>query len=312
MTENTLYDTVIIGGGPAGLSAGIYAGRSAMKTAIIESIVAGGQIATTDEIENYPGVKATTGPNLSEIMREQAEGFGVEFVNDEAYEVAKTDEDTFKVTCYGATYEAKTLIYTAGATPRPAGFDGEEKYKGRGVSYCATCDASFYKGKTVYVIGGGNSAVEEALYLTNFADKVIVLVRKDHFRAPQSIVSKLVASDKVEVRFNTKVAAVDGQMLLTSITLEDTVTHEQHTEEYEMGSFGIFVFVGHNPVTELIAPFVEIGSHGGILVEEQTMKTKTEGLYVAGDVREKKLRQVITAASDGAIAATSAYEYINF
>ena len=303
------YDVVIIGAGPAGLSAAIYAARSSLRTIVLEQTLPGGQITQTDVIDNYPGVAAISGSELGMRMQEQAEGFGVEIAYRGVTKITHK-EGTFVLTLdNNETLTVPAVIYTAGATPRMAGFDGEERFRGRGVSYCATCDGMFYRGKRVFVIGGGNSACEEALFLTNFADRVTMVVRRDVFRAPKGIADKVLAHDKIDVMFTTKIAAVDGGDLLSSVTLEDTRTGERTTETFDEGSFGIFVFTGHDPQTELVRDLVDLGPSGGIVTDE-LMATKTPGLYCAGDVREKRVRQVITAAADGAIAAVAAYDYI--
>lgn len=303
------YDTVIIGAGPAGLSAAIYAARSSLSTLVLEQGMPGGQITQTDVIDNYPGVGEITGAELGMKMQEQAESFGVEISYTGVTHIGKK-EGTFIVTCdNGAELAARTVIYTAGATPRMAGFDGEERFRGRGVSYCATCDGMFYRGKRVFVIGGGNSACEEALFLTKFASQVTMVVRRDVFRAPKGVADKVLAHDKIDVRFNTRIASVDGGDLLSAVTFEDTRTGAHTTEIYDEGSFGVFVFAGHQPQTELIDGMVETGPGGGVVTDEQ-MATRTPGLFAAGDVREKRIRQVITAVADGAIAAVSAYNYL--
>lgn len=308
--SNQPYDVIIVGAGPAGLSAAIYAARSSMRTLVMEQALPGGQIAQTDVIDNYPGVPAINGAELGMKMQEQAEGFGVEIAYRGVTGLRADGAGGFVVSAdNGEELAARSVIYTAGATPRMAGFDGEERFRGRGVSYCATCDGMFYRGKRVFVIGGGNSACEEALFLTNFAEHVTMVVRRDVFRAPKGVADKVMAHDKIDVRFTTKIVAVDGNDALASVTFEDTRTHEQTTENFGEGSFGIFVFTGHDPQVELVRDLVEIGPHGGVLTNEM-MATKTPGLFVAGDVREKRVRQVITAANDGAIAAVAAYDYV--
>ncbi len=304
-----LYDTVIVGGGPAGLSAAIYAGRASMNVLLLEQGMPGGQIALTDTIDNYPGVPETSGAALAQTMQEQAEGFGVEVAYDTVESVSKSEDGVFQVVGTSERYLAKTVIYAGGGIPRQVGFDGEEKFKGRGVSYCATCDGMFYRGKNVFVIGGGNSACEEALFLTRFANHVTMVVRRNVFRAPRGVADKVMAHEKIDVRFETSVVGVDGDKFLSSITFRNNATGETHTETYDEGSFGVFVFAGYAPVTDPVAGLVELGAGGGIVTDENMM-TSTPGLYCAGDTRVKALRQVVTAASDGAIAATSAYKYI--
>ena len=303
-------DLVIIGGGPAGLSAAIYAQRSLLDAVTLEREALGGQVILTSEIDNYPGMPHTDGFSLTDAMHNQALDLGAHIEMDVVESIERLDEsEGFIVRAMGSTYTSKTVILAAGAQPRKAGFEGEDRFSGRGVSYCATCDGMFYRGKQVFVIGGGNSAAEEALFLTRFASKVILIVRKDHLRAQAAIAEELERNEKVEIRYLTSVTAVDGEELLSSITLRNNETGELHTESYPEGSFGVFVFVGRNPETQLVQGLVETDESGYVLTNDR-METSTPGLYVAGDARSKPLRQIITAASDGAIAATSAASYL--
>lgn len=310
MEAQELYDLVIIGGGPAGLSAALYAQRAMLKTIVFEKEAYGGQTILTSEIDNYPGVPHTDGYSLSEAMKSQAEEFGATFITDNVISLAHNEQDqTFSITTASGAYTAKTVIVAGGATPRLAGFEGEQRFSGHGVSYCATCDGMFYRGKNVFVIGGGNSACEEALFLTRFASKVTLVVRKDHLRAQAVVAKELEENPKVEIRFLTSITAVDGGSLLSSVTFKDNETGETHVESFEEGSFGVFVFVGRDPETKLIAGLAELDAQGYVIANDR-METKTSGLFVAGDLRQKSLRQVITAAADGAIAATSAASYL--
>ena len=310
MTNTITKDLVIIGAGPAGLSAAIYAQRALLDTVTIEKEAFGGQTILTSEIDNYPGLPNTDGYTLSEAMRSQAEALGATFSMASVTGLTR-DEDTglFTVTTTDGTYLTKTVILAGGATPRPAGFEGEQIYSGRGVSYCATCDGMFYRNKQVFVIGGGNSACEEALFLTRFASKVTIIVRKDHLRAQAAVAREVENNEKIEVRYLTSITAASGGALLNSITFRDNATGEEHVEEYDEGSFGIFVFVGRIPASELIADLVELDGAGYVITNER-METSVPGLFCAGDVRAKALRQIVTAASDGAIAATSASAFL--
>ena len=309
--SESLYDLVIVGGGPAGYSAAIYAARANLKTVVIEQGIPGGQITTTSELENYPGIPMISGSEFGERLQAHAEELGVEtiwssvtsIVRSDDFEgfVLETDEDPFK---------AKSVIAAMGATPRPAGFVGEDTFRGRGVSYCATCDGMFFKNKDVFVIGGGNSACEEALYLSNIAHTVTMVVRRDVMRAPEGIANKVINKENISIRYQTSIIELSGDTLPTSITFRDNATGELHTESFEAGSIGVFVFAGTEPHTELVESLVELGPDGGIVTDD-AMATKTPGLFAAGDIRTKRLRQVITAASDGAIAATSAYQFVH-
>ena len=304
------YDTLILGGGPAGYTAAIYAARAGLSCAVVEQGMPGGQIATTDVIENYPGFPSISGSELGMKFQEHAEAAGAETLYAMATGIQRLDDDSFAITDGAQTYTAPTLILATGAVPRTVGFEGEDTYRGRGISYCATCDGMFYRGKQVFVIGGGNAAVEEAIYLSHIAGHVTMVVRRDVFRAPQSVVETLLARDNVDVRYETSIVRVTGGQLLSKITFRNNATGEEHEESFHEGSFGIFVFAGTQPTVELVEGLVEFGRDGGVVTDED-MATATPGLFAAGDVRTKKLRQVITAASDGAIAAMSAYHYLN-
>jgi thioredoxin reductase (NADPH) len=306
-----IYDVIIIGGGPAGLSAGLYAARARMNTLIIEKEGAGGQIATTDEVANYPGsIDGATGPLLTARMVEQAEEFGAVRISDEIKEVdfsgkikiLKSDK---------AEYQAKSIIIATGAVPRPMGVPGEKALTGRGVSYCATCDAPFFEELEVFIIGGGDSAVEEAIYLTKFARKVTVVHRRDELRAAKSIQEKAFKNEKMAFMWDTVVEEVKGQGILESIIFKNLKTGEV-TEVFpdeEDGAFGIFVFVGYLPATKLFEGLVDM--ENGYIITDDNMKTKIDGVFAAGDNRVKSLRQVVTATADGAIAAVQAEKYID-
>ena len=303
-------DLVIIGGGPAGLSAAIYARRSLLDAVTLEREALGGQMILTSEIDNYPGVPNADGFGLVEAMQAQAEGLGARIELDpvESLELAG-ESGRFLVRAAGGTYDAASVIVAAGAQPRYAGFDGEERFQGHGVSYCATCDGMFYRNKHVFVIGGGNSAAEEALFLARLASKVTVVVRKDHLRAQAAIVEELERNERVELRLMTSVVALDGGELPSSITLRDNRTGKTTVETYDEGSFGVFVLVGRVPETSLLEGLVDLDEAGYALTDDR-MATRTPGLFVAGDARAKPLRQIVTAAADGAVAATSAAAYL--
>ena len=310
MPDATPKDLVIVGGGPAGLSAAIYAQRSLLDAVTLEREALGGQVILTSEIDNYPGLPHTDGFTLSDAMRAQAEDLGAQIVMDPVSAIEHDPETgRFHVAASSASYDAAAVILAAGARPRRAGFEGEERFAGRGVSYCATCDGMFYRGKHVFVVGGGNSAAEEALFLARLASKVTVIVRKDHLRAQTAIVRELENNEKVELRLLTSIVAIDGDDLPSSLTLRDNATGATHVETYEEGSFGVFVLVGRDPETELVRGLVDVDDAGYVVTDER-MATRTPGLFVAGDARAKPLRQIVTAAADGAVAATSAAAYL--
>lgn len=310
MPDATPKDLVIVGGGPAGLSAAIYAQRSLLEAVTLEREALGGQVILTSEIDNYPGLPHTDGFTLSDAMRSQAEELGAQIVMDPVAAIEHDSESgRFRVSASSASYDAAAVILAAGARPRRAGFEGEERFAGRGVSYCATCDGMFYRGKHVFVVGGGNSAAEEALFLARLASKVTVIVRKDHLRAQTAIVRELENNEKVELRLLTSIVAIDGGDLPSSLTLRDNATGATHVETYDEGSFGVFVLVGRDPETELVRELVDVDDAGYVVTDER-MATRTPGLFVAGDARAKPLRQIVTAAADGAVAATSAAAYL--
>lgn len=303
------HDLIVIGGGPAGYSAGLYAARASLDVLVLEHGMPGGQIATSDMIDNYPGIPNCSGVELGQKMQTHAEQAGAQSEYGSVSSIEINELGEFIVKTDMATYSAPSIIVATGATPRLGGFDGEDAFRGRGVSYCATCDGMFYKGKRVFIIGGGNSAVEEALYLANIADRVEVIVRRDAFRASRGMVERLVKKDSITVRYQTSITAVGGTTFIGQIEFRDNATGAKHVETFDEGSVGIFVAVGHDPSVSLVKPYVDLGPDGGVVTDE-AMATRTPGLYCAGDMRSKSLRQVITAASDGAIAATSSYHYL--
>jgi len=305
-----VYDLLIIGAGPAGLAAAIYAGRSRLSTLVIEKEKDGGQIVITSEIENYPGgINEETGPSLIARMVEQAEKFGAEKIYDTIQEIQLTGEVKVLKGLKGE-YRGKTVIIASGASHRPIGCPGEKELTGKGVSYCATCDAAFFEDMEVFVMGGGDSAVEEALYLTKFARKVTIIHRRDELRAAKSIQEKAFANSKIEVMWNSVIAELKGDGILTSMVVKDTKTGETREifADEEDGTFGVFVFIGLIPHSELFNGLVDMES--GYLRTDDCMKTNISGVYAAGDIRVKSLRQVVTAASDGAVAATQAERYL--
>lgn len=309
MNEQSTYDVAIIGGGPAGYTAGIYAARASLNAAVFEQGMPGGQIATSDTIDNYPAFPSISGAELGMKMQEHSEQAGAQTIYEMVNNVHIDETGEFDVETDSATYHARSLIVATGARPRLAGFKGENDYRGRGISYCATCDGMFYRGKDLFIVGGGNSAVEEAMFLAKIAKHVTMVVRKNHFRASRGMVSRLLEHDNVSVRFNTSINEVTGGTLLNRIEFIDTTNGESRVEELPEGSFGIFVFTGNDPVVDLVKDYVDLGSDGGVITDD-SMMTKTPGLFCVGDMRTKQLRQVITAAADGAIAGTAAYRYL--
>ena len=299
------YDVVIIGAGPAGLAAGLYAGRARLNTLIIEKQKNGGQIVITSEIENYPGgLEEETGPSLIDRMVAQTQRFGVDHVFDTVTDVQLEGEEKI-IKCLHEEYAAKTVIIAAGANPIPIGCPGEKELSGKGVSYCATCDAAFFEDFEVYVVGGGDSAVEEAMYLTKFARKVTLIHRRDELRAAKSIQEKAFANENLFFMWDTVVEEVNGDGILSEMTVKNVKTGELTKIEADEddGMFGVFGFIGTIPNSKLFEGIIDMDARGYIITDEN-MNTNIPGVYAAGDVRVKSLRQVVTAAADGAIAAT--------
>ncbi|SHJ83992.1 thioredoxin reductase (NADPH) [Dethiosulfatibacter aminovorans DSM 17477] len=307
-----IYDVIIIGAGPAGLSSGLYASRAKLNTLILEKDKTGGQIVTTDEVANYPGsIEDATGPSIIARMVKQAEEFGAVRKKDTVLDV-DLEGDVKVIKCQNGEYRAKALIIASGANPRKIGCPGEMELTGKGVSYCATCDADFFTDFEVFVIGGGDSAVEEAMYLTKFARKVTIVHRRDELRAAKSIQEKAFANDKMEFLWNSTVDEIKGDGIVESIVFKNTKTGEltEYNAHEDDGTFGIFPFIGFTPTSHLFKGKVEM-DEGGYIVTDDEMKTNIEGVFAAGDIRVKSLRQVITAAADGAIAAVQAERYLD-
>ncbi len=306
------YDVIILGAGPAGLAAGLYAGRSRLDTLIIEKGQDGGQIAITSEIENYPGqlLEGETGPSLVARMTEQAKKFGAERVSD-VIKSLDLSGDVKKVTGNKGEYLAKAVILATGAFPRPIGCKNEAKFVGKGISFCATCDAAFFEDFEVFVVGGGDSAVEEAMYLSKFARKVTIIHRREELRAAKSIQEKAFANPKLHFMWDSVVEEADGDELLSKMVIKNTKTGELTTVEAdeEDGMFGLFGFIGLLPNTKLYEGAVDM--ENGYIRTDDNMHTNLPGVFAAGDLRVKSLRQVVTAAADGAIAAMQAEHYIS-
>ena len=300
-----VYDVIILGAGPGGLAAGLYAGRSRLSTLVIEKGQDGGQIAITDDIENYPGqmVEGESGPSLIARMTQQVEKFGAERVADTINAVDFSGEIKILKSAKNE-YQAKNVIIATGAYARPIGCKGEAEFRGKGVSYCATCDANFFEDLEVFVVGGGDSAVEEAMYLTKFARKVTIIHRRDELRAAKSIQEKAFANPKIEFFWDSVVEELGGDDILQWMKVKNVKTGEVRTVEAdeEDGMFGVFGFIGTVPNSKLFEGILDMDERGYIRTDED-MHTNIPDVYAVGDVRIKSLRQVVTAAADGAIAA---------
>jgi thioredoxin reductase (NADPH) len=306
-----IFDVIVLGAGPAGLTAGLYAGRSSLDTLILEKGQDGGQIAITNEIENYPGQQlgGETGPSLIARMTEQAKKFGAERVGDGIKSVDLTG-DVKKLTGSRGEYLAKTVILATGAFPRPIGCKNEAQYVGKGLSFCAACDGAFFENLEVYVVGGGDSAVEEAVYLTRFARKVTIIHRRGELRAARSVQEKAFANSKISFMWDTVVDEVGGDGILSRMIVRNTRTGERIAIEADEGDgmFGLFGFIGLLPNTKLFDGLVDMENN--YIKTDDNMRTNLPGVFAAGDLRVKSLRQVVTAAADGAIAAMQAERYI--
>jgi thioredoxin reductase (NADPH) len=306
--DSKVWDVIIIGGGPAGLSAALYAARAMRTTLVLEREMPGGQIATTSEVEDYPGVLMTTGPELSMQLMEHAQHFGAQVEIGEHVTQVKLDGQVKKVrTESGRVFHGRSVILATGAEPRTLGVPGEDKLRGRGVSYCAVCDGPFFRNRPVAVVGGGDAAFDEALYLTKYASRVYLIHRRDEFRAQKVLVDRARENERIEFILDTVVDTINGDSAVETATIRNLKTGE--TRDLELG--GLFVYIGNIPSTNLLERYVEIDDTGYIEVDA-TMATGCPGVYVAGDVRKSPLKQIVTAGSDGSIAALSADKYLDY
>ena len=299
------YDVIILGGGPAGLTAGIYASRARLSALLVEKAFPGGQLMMCENIENYPGFAGGPGMQLSEAMREQAERFGVQ---SKIAEVERLDLLGLEKVLYTAEKEeirGKTVILSLGAKPRRLGVPGESEFLGRGVSYCAVCDGAFFRDKRLAVIGGGDTAVEDSVFLTRYASSVHIVHRRDKLRAQRIIQERALANPVINVQWNSVVKRIGGGESVEHLVLEDVVTREQ----VHLPVDGVFILIGNDPNTKMLEGQVNLDEMGYILTDEN-MRTNVPGVFAAGDVRHKLLRQIVTACADGAIAATAAEKYI--
>lgn len=305
LTEKT-YDTLIVGGGPAGLTAALYAGRSGLSAALVERAVAGGQIATTDLVDNYPGFPdGILGPELSEKMEQQARRFGTEWVNDEITGLRR-DGREWRVQGADRDYRARTVILANGAHERKLGVPGEDEFRGRGVSYCAICDGAFFKGKPVAVVGGGDSALTEGMFLTRITESVTVIHRRDELRAAKEIQERAFKNPKLDWVWSTDVLAIEGDQTVRRLRLRDRKTGRESTLEVD----GVFVYIGMVPNTEFLQDVVALNKAGYVLAGPD-LRTSAPGIWAAGDVRAGSLAQVATAVGEGCTAALEAEAYLS-
>lgn len=305
MAQDKIYDVIIIGAGPAGMTAAVYTSRANLSTLMLERGVPGGQMVNTEEVENYPGYDHILGPELATKMFEHAKKFGAEYAYGDVKEVIDGEEYKTVVTS-NQQYKARAIIIATGAEYKKLGVPGEKELGGRGVSYCAVCDGAFFKGKELVVVGGGDSAVEEGVYLTRFASKVTIVHRRDQLRAQKILQQRAFANEKIDFIWNHTVKQInekDGRV--GSVTL----VHTQTGEEREFPCDGVFIYIGMVPLTK---PFASLGitNENGYIETNELMETKVPGIFAAGDVREKSLRQIVTATGDGSVAAQSAQHYV--
>jgi thioredoxin reductase (NADPH) len=305
MSDEKIYDVIIAGAGPAGMTAAVYTSRANLSTLMIERGMPGGQMANTEDVENYPGFESILGPDLSTKMFEHAKKFGAEYAYGDIKEII--DNGEYKTVVAGSKqYKAYSVIISAGAEYKKVGVPGEKELSGRGVSYCAVCDGAFFKGKELVVIGGGDSAVEEGVYLTRFATKVTIVHRRDQLRAQKILQDRAFANEKVDFIWNHTIKSInDKDGKVGSVTLVST----ENGEEREMNADGVFIYVGMLPLSK---PFESLGitNENGYIETNERMETKVKGIFAAGDIREKTLRQIVTATGDGSIAAQSAQHYV--
>lgn len=305
MSEEKIYDCIIAGAGPAGMTAAVYTSRANMSTLMIERGMPGGQMANTEEVENYPGYDSILGPDLSTKMFEHSRKFGAEYAYGDIKKVV--DGPEYKTIQVGnKEYKARTIIIATGAEYRKLNVPGEKEYAGRGVSYCAVCDGAFFKNRELLVIGGGDSAVEEGVYLTRHASKVTIVHRRDELRAQKILQERAFKNEKVDFIWNHTVKEINGENgKVSSATLVDTQTGE----EQEVKTDGVFIYVGMDPLSK---PFADLGitDEFGYIVTNEKMETSVPGIYAAGDIRQKELRQIVTATADGSLAANSAQHYL--
>lgn len=308
MDNKNLYDVAIIGGGPAGLTAALYLARACYRVIVLEKEKFGGQITITSEVVNYPGIEITDGKTLTENMRVQAQNFGAEFKLAEVTSI-NMDNDVKEIETTKGKIHCLGVLLATGAHPRMIGFEGEAEYKGHGVAYCATCDGEFFTGKDIFVIGGGFAAAEESVFLTKYAKHVTILVREEDFTCAKATADETKANKDITVLYNKEVVRVEGDGVLRSITWKDLVSGEETTHKVENDTFGVFVFAGYEPETSLVKGLAEIDERGYIITDKSQMTTR-DGLFAAGDVCIKPLRQVVTAVGDGALAATELEKYV--
>lgn len=301
-----IWDVAIIGGGGAGLTAGLYASRANLKTCLFEKINTGGQISLTDDVENYPGFpEGVTGPEIAMKMEEQAKKYGTEIITDEIKGLEEKD-GKFILKASSKEYYSRTIILASGASPRKVGVSGERELVGKGVSYCATCDGAFFKNKELVVVGGGDSALQEGLFLTRFASKLHIVHRRDKLRASPILQDRAMKNPKIDFIWDTVIESINGDKKVEYVKLKNVKTNEVR----DFKTDGVFVFVGHDPESKYIGDFVKLDDHGYVIGDPVTMKTSRPGVFAAGEIRIGAVKQLVTACGEGCTAALSAQHYI--
>jgi len=300
------YDLIIIGGGPAGMTAGIYAARARMKTLLVESVSVMGQAMMTERIENYPGVAEISGFELIEKLKKQAQSFGLKSTQGTVKNISRVNSENLLVEAENCRYSTASVIVATGARPKKLNVPGEEKFIGKGISFCATCDGAFFRDKQILVVGGGDTAVEEALFLTKFGRKVTIVHRRDRLRAAKILQERALEHEKINFVLDSIVEEITGSAFVDGAIIKNVKTGKEQKLECE----GIFMFVGWTPNTDFLKDLVKLNENGGIITDVE-MKTSERGIFAAGDCRKKLLRQVVTACGDGALAAYSAGQYVD-
>lgn len=298
-------DLIIIGAGPAGLTAAIYASRARLDMLLLEDKVVGGQVKNSYTVENYPGFKKISGSELADLMQQQAEELGTNIEEFDIIENVKFDGDEKIVETEEYIYKPKAVIIATGASPKKLPVRNEEKFAGKGIHYCAVCDGAMYQNKIIGIVGGGNTALEEALFLTNFAKKVYLIRRYDYFRGEKAVIEEVENNEKIEILYNEDLIAVEGDIFVEKGIIKNTITGEEKEIELE----AVFGSIGHEPMIDLFKDYIDI-SEGNYIITDENMRTNIPGVYAVGDVREKEYRQITTAVADGTIAALEAEKYI--